>query len=119
MNLNIEQEVAAMRRMSITELREKYESVFGETTTTRHAPCLIRRIAWRMQANELGGLSERARQRARNLADEANLRMTAPKPPGPPIPRTRLRHPAHARHRPIRRSTDHGTGFVSAGPASP
>ena len=72
-----------MRRMSISELREKYERVFGETTTTRHAPCLIRRIIWRMQANELGGLSERARNRALELADEADLRMTAPKSPAP------------------------------------
>jgi hypothetical protein len=83
MNINLHREVAAMRRMSIGELREKYERVFAETTTTRHAPCLIRRIAWRMQANELGGLSERARQRALELADEADLLMTAPKAPAP------------------------------------
>ncbi|MBT4817684.1 MAG: DUF2924 domain-containing protein, partial [Lentisphaerae bacterium] len=51
---------------------------------TRHAACLIRRIAWRMQANELGGLSELARQRALDLADEAELRMTAPSPAPPP-----------------------------------
>ena len=84
MKIDIDHEVAAMRRMPIGELREKYERVFGETTTTRHAPCLIRRIAWRIQANELGGLSERARQRALDLADEADLRMTAPKTAPPP-----------------------------------
>ena len=84
MSIDIDKEVAAMERMSIGELREKYERVFGETTTTRHAPCLVRRIAWRMQANEQGALSERARQRALDLADEAELRMTAPKPAAPP-----------------------------------
>ena len=47
MSITIDNEVAAMRRMSIGELREKHERVFGETTTTRHAACLIRRIAWR------------------------------------------------------------------------
>ncbi len=81
MSPDIDREVAAMHQMSIGELREKYERVFGETTTTRHAECLIRRIAWRLQANILGGLSERARVRAAELAAEADLRMTAPKPP--------------------------------------
>ncbi len=84
MSIDIEHEVAAMGRMSIAELREKYERVFGETTTTRHAPCLVRRIAWRLQANELGGLSERARLRAQELANEAELRLTAPKAAAPP-----------------------------------
>ena len=84
MSIDIAQEVAAMQRMPIAELREKYERVFGETTTTRHAHCLARRIAWRLQANELGGLSERARQRATELADEAELRLTAPKATAPP-----------------------------------
>ena len=84
MSIDIEHEVAAMGRMSIAELRERYERVFGETTTTRHAPCLVRRIAWRLQANELGGLSERARQRAQELANDAELRLTAPKAAAPP-----------------------------------
>ena len=81
MNLDIDHEVAVMRQMSIGELREKYECVFGETTTSRHPSCLIRRIAWRMQANEQGGISCRARRRVEELANEADLRMTAPKPP--------------------------------------
>jgi hypothetical protein len=84
MSIDIDQEVAAMQRLSIGELREKYERVFGETTTTRHAECLIRRIAWRLQANEQGALTERARQRAIELADEAELRLTAPKTVAPP-----------------------------------
>jgi len=83
MSVNINQEVAAMQRMSIAELREKFERVSGETTTTRHAPCLIRRIAWRMQANEQGGISCRARRRVEELANEAELRLSAPKAPPP------------------------------------
>lgn len=79
MSSSIDREVAAMSRMSIGELREKYERVFGEATTNRHAECLIRRIAWRLQANAQGGLSERARRQAEALADEALLRQTAPR----------------------------------------
>jgi DUF2924 family protein len=38
----------------------------------------LRRIAWRLQANAEGGLSDRARQRATALAEEADLRIRAP-----------------------------------------
>jgi len=41
---------------------------------------LIRRIAWKLQANAEGGLSERALARARELAQNADLRTTAPRP---------------------------------------
>ena len=40
---------------------------------------LLRRIAWRLQANAEGGLSERACRRAVQIADEAVLRTRAPK----------------------------------------
>src|SRR5690606_29480491 len=44
---------------------------------------LIRRIVWRMQSLEGGGLSERARQRADELANTSDLRVTAPRAPQP------------------------------------
>ena len=50
MGMNIGKEVAAMRRMTVNELRAKSVDVFGETTNARHREWLIRRIAWRMQA---------------------------------------------------------------------
>ena len=42
----------------------KYREVFGEETRSNHKQFLFRRIAWRIQANAWGGLSERARRRA-------------------------------------------------------
>lgn len=63
------------------ELQEKYGEVFGEPTNGRHKQWLIKRIAWRMQANHHGGLSQRARQRAREIANEADLRVMAPRKP--------------------------------------
>jgi len=80
-HLNIGKEVAAMGRATVNELRAKYAEVFGEATNARHKGWLIRRIAWRMQALAEGGLSERARQRAAELANDADLRTTAPRPP--------------------------------------
>jgi hypothetical protein len=79
MNLDIGKEVAAMKRMTVNELRAKYAEVFGEATGGRHKLWLMRRIAWRMQAVAEGGLSERARRRAAELANDADLRTTIPK----------------------------------------
>jgi hypothetical protein len=77
--LNVAQEVAALRRMSVKELQAKYVEVFGEATRTRNKAWLVKRIIWRMQANAEGDLSERARRRAAELANDADLRVTPPK----------------------------------------
>jgi hypothetical protein len=81
--LNVGQMVSELRRMSVTELRRRYAEVFGEQTRSHHKDYLIRRIAWRVQANAEGGLPERARRRAMEIADDADLRMRAPGPARP------------------------------------
>ena len=70
--------VKALADMTVAELRERYAEVFGEPTTSRHKEHLRKRIAWGLQAQAEGGLSERARRRARELADERALRLRAP-----------------------------------------
>lgn len=77
--LNITKEVAVMERMTVYELRAKFAEVFGEPTNARNKQSLIKRIAWRMQANAEGGLSERAIQRALELANDADIRVTVPR----------------------------------------
>lgn len=79
MALNVEKEVAQMQRMSVSELRDKFAEVCGEPTNCRNKPWLIKRIVWRIQANEYGGLSERAFRRAAEIAHFADLRLTAPR----------------------------------------
>ena len=79
MTLNIGKEVSALGKMTVPELRARYAEVAGEATSSRHKEYLIRRIIWRMQANEEGGLSERARQRATELAAGADVRLTPPR----------------------------------------
>ena len=56
----------------------KYREVFDAESRSNHKQFLVRRIAWRLQANAEGDLSERARQRAVALAHEAELRIRAP-----------------------------------------
>jgi hypothetical protein len=59
----------------------------GEPTASRHKTWLVRRIAWRLQAAEEGGLSERALARAVELAKDAQLRERRPADrPGTPDP---------------------------------
>ena len=77
--LNITAELARLRKRTPRELREEYAEVFGEAYRSGNQDWLIKRIAWRMQANMEGGLSERARQRAMELANDADLRMKAPR----------------------------------------
>jgi hypothetical protein len=81
MTLNIAKELAVMERMTSGELQRKYAEVFGEQPRSRNKQWLVKRIAWRLQANEEGDLSERARRRALELANDADLRVTAPRPP--------------------------------------
>ena len=56
----------------------KYLEVFRQESLSNNKPFLVRRIAWRLQANAEGDLSERARQRATVLAEDADLRIRAP-----------------------------------------
>jgi hypothetical protein len=84
MDINIGQEVAALRRMTVNDLRARYVAVCGEETRVRNKDWLVKRIAWRLQANAEGDLSERARRRATELANDAELRRTPPKTPSPP-----------------------------------
>jgi Protein of unknown function (DUF2924) len=71
-------EIDGLRHQSVGQLRVKYQEVFGQESRSNHQQFLVRRIAWRLQANAEGDLSERARLRAVALADEADLRIRAP-----------------------------------------
>lgn len=91
MATDLGKELAALKRLSVDKLRDKYAEVFGEPTAASNRPWLVRRIAWRLQERALGGLSERAKARAAELADDADLRVVPPRaatvltaPPEPP-----------------------------------
>ena len=109
MGSEIAKELAALERLSVGGLRERYAEVFGEPTKGNNRPWLVRRIAWRLQERAEGGLTERARRRAEELADDADLRVIppraeaagrataapdpAPKDPRLPVPGTVLTRP--------------------------
>ena len=79
MSDSIISKIQQLRNMTVSQLREKYEEVFGELTTVRNKDYLWKKIAWRIQELEYGGLSERAKQRAREIADEQDIRVRPPR----------------------------------------
>jgi hypothetical protein len=71
-------EIEDLHKLRTGALRAKYQELFGVATVSRNKQFLFRRIAWRLQARAEGDLSERARQRAAEIADDADLRLRPP-----------------------------------------
>jgi hypothetical protein len=88
----VEQSVTALGRMTLGQLRDRYLEVFGEPTRSGNRHFLFKRIAWRVQSLAEGTLSERARRRAEELARDADIRMTLPRPPKQRASNTISRH---------------------------
>ena len=79
MDTAVLKEIESLRRASMADLRKKYQEAFQEETRCRHREHLFRRIAWRLQALAEGDLSERARTRAQQIAQDGDLRINAPR----------------------------------------
>jgi hypothetical protein len=78
MTVNVAREAAALQRLTVPQLRQRYAEVYAETTNAGNHVWLVKRILWRLQALAEGDLSERARQRAQELANDADLRLNPP-----------------------------------------
>lgn len=73
--LNVQNEIKRLNGLTVSQLQAEYERVTGEAARSSNRVFLVKRIVWRMQAAAYGGLSERARQRAAELARESDLRV--------------------------------------------
>jgi hypothetical protein len=82
--------LAVLQRLTTSELRNRYAEVFGEQPPTWNRVWMLKRLAWRLQALAEGSLSERARQRAEELANEADVRLNAPKGKTTDVPVERI-----------------------------
>jgi hypothetical protein len=79
MNEAIRQEIEALRSLKTKALQERYRELFGEPSPFRNHAHLFRRVAWRLQANVTGGLSQEAQVRAAELAVDADVRLRGPR----------------------------------------
>jgi hypothetical protein len=71
-------EIVQLRAASTRVLKQRYAELFGEPPRPGRRDALFRRIAWRLQVLATGDLSELARQRAAEIACDADLRVLAP-----------------------------------------
>src|SRR5216110_2381501 len=71
--------ITELPKAKVATLQRRYRELFGEESKSSNKQFLFRRIAWRLQANAEGDLSERARRRATEIASDADLRTRAPK----------------------------------------
>ncbi len=98
---SLDDQLAALECMTASQLQARYAEVFGEPSRSGNRQWLLRRVAWRIQALAEGGLSERARQRAAELARDADVRVVPPRagnglvrPTSPTSPRHNATGPA-------------------------
>jgi hypothetical protein len=75
MNQEVHQEIEALRTQKTKALKARYRDLFGEESRSSNHAHLFRRIAWRLQALSEGDLSQRARDRAAELAADVDLRL--------------------------------------------
>lgn len=64
--------------LTTKQLRQRYTELFGDATHAANRVWLLRRIAWRLQAQAQGGLTERAQRRALELANDCDIRLSPP-----------------------------------------
>lgn len=74
-DLNLE--LSRLRKLTVLALRQKHREVTGRMSKSSNRSFLIRKIAWEMQAQTHGGLSDRARSRAREILSNTSIRLRA------------------------------------------
>jgi hypothetical protein len=70
---SITQEIDELRAMTVADLVPRYERVFGKPPRVKHREWLWKRIAWKIQEQRFGGLSEAAKRRIDELIAEMDL----------------------------------------------
>ena len=75
---NIPAQIAQLQRMSVAELREKWRELYGEEPRVTNRTWLWKRLAWRIQELEYGGLSDAALKRLEELMPTAELALRSP-----------------------------------------
>ncbi len=79
MDTALQHEIESLHQLKTKQLQQRFQELFGEKTPSSNRAHLFRRIAWRLQARAEGELSQRARERAAELAEDVHLRLRAPR----------------------------------------
>ena len=68
MNTTVLREINALRQMTVGELSEEWQRLYGEPTRSRNKEYLFRRLAWRVQELAHGGLTDQPTCQASTIA---------------------------------------------------
>ncbi len=68
MSTSMLSQIGALQRKSVSELQAEWLKLYGEPTRSRNRQFLFRRLAWRIQELQHGGLSDVAKDRIDKLA---------------------------------------------------
>src|SRR5689334_18801935 len=89
-------EIIELPHFTVARLKTRYRMLFGDDSRSSNKQFLVRRIAWRLQAQAEGDLSERARRRIAEITEETDFRTRAPRgflgSPGPATASARGTH---------------------------
>jgi hypothetical protein len=66
-------EIAELRALPTAELAQRYAELYGREPRVRHREFLWKRIAWKIQEQRTGGLSQVARDRLEQLIAEIDI----------------------------------------------
>ena len=78
-NGTILRQINELRTMTTAELRLRYVELFGTESRSSNKQHLFKKLAWRIQELEYGGLSDRAKKRALEIANDLDARVRVPR----------------------------------------
>lgn len=73
--MNLRDELQRLNALALGDLQREFERVTGEPARSNNRVFLVKRLAWRLQAQAEGGLSERVRAKALAMARDQDLRV--------------------------------------------
>ena len=69
----LSEEVERLRRLAVPELLARYRDLFAKEPRSRNHASLWKRIAWKLEEQRLGGLSQVARERLEELIQQIEV----------------------------------------------
>ena len=69
----IASKVKALQGMSVEALRSEYRKLYGEETTAINKDFLLKKVAWRIQELEYGGVGEDVKEKALGIVESLQL----------------------------------------------
>lgn len=69
----IAQQITALQDMTVAQLAEKYQALYGKPPRVKNKAFLQRRLAWKIQEQAFGGLSDKAKVKLDELIADIDL----------------------------------------------